>query len=297
MESLGIWLSNARQEKGVSLQQAAQTTCIRLRYLEMLEAGNTAALPDGPVQVRGFLGIYARYLGLSVDEAFARYAAELSGRPYIGPASLSAQISPAHQVPSPPVVSPQTPAPLSFTQNADESIPDSASVMASLRRHRDLASRVALVGMFVLVFAGLVTAGYFFVRGMSGRATVQAIASASLATAVPSVPATESLVLDPVGLDTASESIATSDPGTVTIALEATEHVWVRALQDGQKVFEGFMARGQTESWSAGESITVETGNGAGLLVTLNERLQGPMCGRGEVCKRIWIPGGETTAD
>ena len=95
----------------------------------------------------------------------------------------------------------------------------------------------------------------------------------------------------------ASEVVATSDDGIVTVAMEATEHVWVRVLRDGQKVFDGFMTHGQMESWSGDESIAVETGNGAGLLVTWNERLQGPMCGRGEVCKRIWTPAGETAAD
>ena len=73
----------------------------------------------------------------------------------------------------------------------------------------------------------------------------------------------------------------------MTIAIEATEHVWVRVLQDGQKVFDGFMSLGQMESWSGDESVAVETGNGAGFPVTFNERLQGPMCGRGEVCERI----------
>ena len=295
MESLGIWLSNARQKKGVSLQQAAQATCVRLRYIEMLEAGNTAALPDGPVQVRGFLGIYARYLGLRADEAFARYEAEVSGRPYVVPGGVSAQAHPPQQAPSPPTLSTQAPSPLSFTQGAGESGTDSASVMASLRRHRDIARHVALVG--VLVFAGLATAGYFFIRGASGRAAVQAIASTPLATAMLSVPAEESVVVGAVVPTTASETGATPDDGIVTVAIEATEHVWVRVLQDGQKVFDGFMSLGQMESWSGDESVAVETGNGAGLLVTFNERLQGPMCGRGEVCERIWTLEGETATD
>ncbi|MCJ7736479.1 MAG: DUF4115 domain-containing protein [Anaerolineae bacterium] len=297
MESLGIWLSNARQKKGVSLQQAAQATCVRLRYIAMLEAGNTAALPDGPVQVRGFLGIYARYLGLRADEAFARYEAEVSGRPYVVPGGVSPQAHPPQQAPSPPTLSTQAPSPLSFTQGAGESGTDSASVMASLRRHRDIARHVALVGVLVFVFAGLATAGYFFIRGASGRATVQAIASTPLATAMLSVPAEESVVAVVVVPTTASESGATPDDGIVTVAIEATEHVWVRVLQDGQKVFDGFMSLGQMESWSGDESVAVETGNGAGLLVTFNERLQGPMCGRGEVCGRIWTPEGETAAE
>jgi hypothetical protein len=82
----------------------------------------------------------------------------------------------------------------------------------------------------------------------------------------------------------------------VTLMLEATEHVWVRVLTDGQTVFGGLMAPGQIASWSGQETIVVETGNGAGLQVTVNGQPQGAMGGRGQVCARAWGPGGEITA-
>jgi hypothetical protein len=87
---------------------------------------------------------------------------------------------------------------------------------------------------------------------------------------------------------------ATSDlQEGVTLTLEATEHVWVRVTKDGQKAYTGLMAPGQVESWSGEESVTVHTGNGAGLLVTVDGQAQGAMCGRGEVCARAWGPAGE----
>jgi len=287
MESLGIWLSNARQEKGVSLQQAAETTCIRLRYLEMLEAGNTVALPDGPVQVRGFLTIYARYLGLPVDEALARYDAESCGRTYGLPTGAPSQASSASLAPSP----------LSYSKNSVGVADDPASIVASLGRPRDLVSRVVLIGALVLVLAGVSTAAYFFIRGASARAAVQAIASAPSAPTVSSIPTESSTEPVRVAPTAIPEVSGAAEDGLVTVVLEATEHVWVRVVQDGQKVFEDFMAQGQMESWSGKESVVVETGNGAGLLVTFNNHLLGTMCGRGEVCTRTWTPGGEAAAD
>jgi cytoskeletal protein RodZ len=66
MESLGQLLQQARQARGISLEQAAQATHIRLHYLQALEADDRTALPS-PVQARGFLRLYAGYLGLNPD--------------------------------------------------------------------------------------------------------------------------------------------------------------------------------------------------------------------------------------
>jgi len=77
--------------------------------------------------------------------------------------------------------------------------------------------------------------------------------------------------------------------------LEAIEHVWVRVTADGLIAFEGMMAPGQINAWSGEETATVETGNGAGLLVTANGLPQRAMCERGQVCTRTWGPDGEVT--
>jgi hypothetical protein len=62
---------------------------------------------------------------------------------------------------------------------------------------------------------------------------------------------------------------------------------------DGLTVLKGLLQSGQIETWSGQETIVVETGNGAGLLVTVNGQPQGTMCGRGQVCTRAWGPAGE----
>ena len=66
MESLGQLLQQARQARGISLEQAAQATHIRLHYLQALEADDQTALPS-PVHARGFIRLYAGYLGLNPD--------------------------------------------------------------------------------------------------------------------------------------------------------------------------------------------------------------------------------------
>ncbi|MDA1330017.1 MAG: helix-turn-helix domain-containing protein [Chloroflexi bacterium] len=70
VKDIGSKLSQARQEKGVSLEDASGVTRIRAHYLEALEKGEFGLLPS-PVQVRGFLGAYAAYLNLDPEEIFA----------------------------------------------------------------------------------------------------------------------------------------------------------------------------------------------------------------------------------
>jgi len=64
--SVGSQLKQARQARGLSLEQAAHSTRIRIHYLEALERGDRSTLPSA-VQARGFLRLYADYLGLPVD--------------------------------------------------------------------------------------------------------------------------------------------------------------------------------------------------------------------------------------
>jgi cytoskeleton protein RodZ len=69
-------ISEARQARGVSLEEAEQATKIRRRYLEAIEAGDFDQLPDGPPG-RGFVRNYARYLGLDPEAAIHLFESEV----------------------------------------------------------------------------------------------------------------------------------------------------------------------------------------------------------------------------
>jgi cytoskeleton protein RodZ len=60
---VGEILRHAREDQNLTLDQVAQVLHIRARFLEALEASDTRALPS-LAQSRGFLRLYAEYLGL-----------------------------------------------------------------------------------------------------------------------------------------------------------------------------------------------------------------------------------------
>lgn len=76
MSDLARRLRSAREARGITLEEAERATKIRRRFLEAIDAGDFARLPDGP-PARGFIKIYARYLGLDAEEALGDFEAEV----------------------------------------------------------------------------------------------------------------------------------------------------------------------------------------------------------------------------
>ncbi|HNS36657.1 MAG TPA: DUF4115 domain-containing protein [Anaerolineaceae bacterium] len=64
--TIGAQLKQAREARGLTLEQAAHATRLRLHYLRALEEDQREVLPS-EVQGRGFLRLYADFLGLPVQ--------------------------------------------------------------------------------------------------------------------------------------------------------------------------------------------------------------------------------------
>ena len=72
MRELGDFLRQAREEKGVTLEEIQSRTKIRRRYLEALEEGEFRIIP-GEVYLRGFLQNYAEAVGLQPRQVLEFY--------------------------------------------------------------------------------------------------------------------------------------------------------------------------------------------------------------------------------
>ena len=85
MDELGQILSQARENKGLTVEDVQQATRINAHYIEALENGEYEVLPT-PVHVRGFLRNYARYLSLDPAPLLERYETYQSQQPLPPPA-------------------------------------------------------------------------------------------------------------------------------------------------------------------------------------------------------------------
>jgi cytoskeleton protein RodZ len=71
-ESAGQFLKQERQRQNKTLKEVARATCIHINTIEALEENRRNKLP-AEVFVRGFISIYAQYLGLPPQEVLDRY--------------------------------------------------------------------------------------------------------------------------------------------------------------------------------------------------------------------------------
>ncbi len=71
---LGALLREARERAGLATSDIAERTHVRKAYLEALENEDLDALPED-VYARNFLRLYARTVGVDVDDALSRFAA------------------------------------------------------------------------------------------------------------------------------------------------------------------------------------------------------------------------------
>ena len=72
MESPGKYLKTERESRNLSLKEVSESTKIREHLLKAIEE-DQYELISSPVYVKGFLNIYAKYLGLNPDDIILGY--------------------------------------------------------------------------------------------------------------------------------------------------------------------------------------------------------------------------------
>ncbi len=266
-EGLGMWLRRAREAKDLSLDQVEKTLRIRRRYLQALEVADYAALP-GPIQARGFLRNYARFLGLPVEEALARYESEISGQPVQPRPRPTVETTVNHHPDRPTVFAPP---------------PDEEEIAAPTT---GVSPTLLWVLVGAMIFFALLALGSLIYLELSDRSTVPA--------PTPSFAPTAVLELTPEVVAPASgPSFMPALDGTVTVRLDPQEHAWIRLVTDGEVAYQGVAGPGERLEVTASERCLVETGNGGAFQLFVNGEDWGALGEGGQIVRRVWSPSGE----
>ncbi len=143
MPTIGEQLKQAREARKLSIKQAVQAIHVRAHYLQAMETDDFSSMTS-PAQARGFLRLYADYLGLDAEELTNRQRTE--AMPEQTAALAQAPIEVKLPAPIPPVEPPPAdPSPDSFPEETPPGPPKPSQVIffeigSMLRERRELIS-------------------------------------------------------------------------------------------------------------------------------------------------------------
>lgn len=304
MASLGQYLRQARERRGVSLDDIARVTRIRRPHLEALEADRYGDLPAAPF-VRGFLAAYAKQVGLPADDVLARYQA-------MGSAALPATPSPSPLPADGPSAPPGAPSPV--PSRSEVGAPQSSG---GPHGSRSILVLVGLVGVGALAVVGSILArpSVAPVRPVVATPPVAVPAASVVPAAEPAAPEATPAVTEaetasvaapeatPAGPAPAvtqtpasrpvparaeatqptSPAVATVPERRSTLAFSATEDTWLQVTIDGGAPVEASLRPGDRVSWQGGR-FDVVVGNAGGVTVEFDGVAQPPL---GESGRRV----------
>lgn len=261
MGQLGELLKEARQNKGVSLEEIEEELKIRKKYLQALEEEDFSIMP-AEVYVRGFLRNYAIYLGLEPEEVRALYKGEPveKGRKleFMGRAGQIA---------------------------GEGTRPHAFPMDMSLTQSRLLAFPFLVTALAILAF--LLLSLWAFRQYFPLPAEIEPEVKAVVTAKQPRPTFTPTSVITqatPTLVGTPTPKVYTG----VDVELLMLERAWLQVHVDGEKVFEGVFDEGTRITWNGKESVAVRCNNAGGVEVTLNGQKMGPLGERGQVVDREW---------
>ena len=254
MSSVGAYLRQLREARGVSLEEIARTTRVNAAYLRALEGDDLSELPP-PVFTRGFIRAYCQTLGESPDQALALF----------GPAPAPSTATPA-------------PAPI---DPGREAVASGRALGEPPPRNRGpvLISFVLLIVLGVALFA--VTMAL-----QSGREPAPERVASRPAPPPQASPKAEPPAPPPPSAPAAPEL---RPPGYRLVA-RTVEPTWIRVRTEEGKTTEETIPAGQTREWVSAGRFTLTVGNAGGVSLELNGRALPPLGARGAVIPRLVVP-------
>jgi cytoskeleton protein RodZ len=305
MDELGLILQEARDNKGLTLEQVQEETRINATYLEALENGEYDALPSA-VHVRGFLRNYARFLDLDPKPLLERYKQSESYEHAPVANNRNGDIGPGAPLPA----------------RKDQPFFDPVNVEVDIGSRRDPESAVRLIIIAALIVAVALIANRFLPLVINNEDGSEAITE-GISNVVEDIvsngeelvgvdegstngedPETEStnvangeVITSTSRTNAAAEILPTPSPtrpllpatlDEINLKVEVTERSWFEATIDDEVVFSGIARPGDTFEWTALDEAKLLTGNAIGLFVTINETPLGRLGDRGQNKEEVW---------
>jgi cytoskeleton protein RodZ len=252
--TFGQALRDAREDLGVSLDEAERETRINRRYLEALESEDDSAMPPA-VYTRGFIRTYCQYLGLHPDAMLDLYGPQRAIEDNVRIRPIPAEINAPRSLPLRPAV-----------------------VLAGL----------IVASLLVVYLWGQYTSFRENVDRIETAPTSRAPTAPVTAARTPSPsPATAPAIPSLSGASPSPVAPVVPEKGLVVDA-KVVDRTWMEVWVDGQSVMAETVQNGFARSFTAEQQVRMRVGNAAGVQVVVNGTTQGPLGVRGQAVDAIW---------
>ena len=244
-------LKNTREAKGMTLEIVHEATKIPMDVLRAIEEGYSVRILS-PFYYRGFVKIYAEFLGLDVREIYKQYGLD---QPPLKPTS-SATVSVKS---SRKVVVPQEPNVLL------EQIQEWSTFVFKPKTFKFIFKVIGFLLMFLLLFK--------MVGCMASHMHKKEI------------PPPKQIVRK---INHESVQVQSKD-NKVQLAVRAFKDIWIRVKVDDKVVFETILSKGSMESWSANNRIELSGKDLELLNMEVNNRQIGFLGGGNRKIRKVLI--------
>ncbi len=304
MTDIGATLRAAREAQGLTLADVEARTRIRARMLEDLE-NNDLDLVRGDPHLRGFLGNYARFLGL--DPAPMLESLGITSQTMPNPRSAARD---SRYLAEPLQTSPVPLGRILFTLAVLLALGFAAFYLWGPQSFRDtlLASANRIAGPTASpAITAIVSPTADIAMTNTPVVVTQTITTTTIiepfrsptpedggATAVPTAtlpPRTPTPDAEAIAATETAVAQATADTFQgVVVRAEFLEdsYIYLQADDNPDLIFDGVLPAGETAEWRGNQEIYITIGNAGGVRVNVNGQDLGVLGEPGEVVERTW---------
>lgn len=256
-EDIGNTLLQQRESLGLTIADVERHTHVRQHYLEALEEGKIDQLPS-PVQGRGMLNNYARFLELDSESLLLHFADGLQAQ----------RLERASKQPSSGIFTKRRP--------------------AHRTTWRKLITTDLIIGsvaiLLVLFFIIWSTSQITELRSQEIIETAPSIAdvlivsptsvitpSGPVATQLSPISQVEDSTSNPADSGIMTSTIPSINNAPLQLYVIAHQRAWLQVISDQEEVFNGRVLPGNAYPFSGTEQIELLTGNAAALQISFNQ--------------------------
>jgi len=270
----GTFLRQAREKRGISLQQVSVTTKISARVLDALERNDPSKLPGG-IFSRAFVRSYAREVGLEPELAVASFVAAFP------------EESGAEDMPS------------AMTADDAETFESRRRVATTLVRLLVISLVVVVLGLIYLTMWGSKAQPAPSVSEARAAQPARPPAATPQATPAPAgaiqpeaiagvpedatAPPSRSTPPQPDVTAGAPVDSAVGQAAPLVVGIVASDLCWLSITVDGNRLLARNLQTGERLEYRVRTVVTMIAGNAAALAVTLNGKPARPLGGPGQV--------------